>query len=352
MLRLVRLGPNVARLARAVAVLERAELDQAARLAGLALPDVRRAADLLVRAGVLTRIHCVSPTHSCVALSIGTWGRLSGPRRTGAPRDCWPKHTPARRGSPSTCSPLLPAGDGLDGRTAASRRPGGGAQGRRRSRRPLTYAGPWPSRRLQRRNAASCWSSAWPSSTTASRSGPPPRSGGGRRPATTGLDRSHRPVAVRQCAAVGISGRPRRSRYAYRVAARLDGRNTEAHLELEAMASGLRVKRRDHRAAANADRARPPASAAPAARHPSPGLLAVAADVAAPANQPADQVADLARRAIAAGPRQLPEPGDSPWLPDVRSGTLRSASIAERYDDSPGSTRRRHGRGRRPPPTE
>ena len=52
-LRLVHLGPNAARLARAVSVLERAELGQAARLAGLALPEAARAADLLVRAGVL-----------------------------------------------------------------------------------------------------------------------------------------------------------------------------------------------------------------------------------------------------------------------------------------------------------
>ena len=42
MLRLVRLGPDAARLARAVAVLERAELDQAARLAGLAPSDAAR----------------------------------------------------------------------------------------------------------------------------------------------------------------------------------------------------------------------------------------------------------------------------------------------------------------------
>src|SRR3984957_12611369 len=53
MLRLVRLGPDAARLARAVALLERADVDQAARLAGLALPDAARAADLLGRAGVL-----------------------------------------------------------------------------------------------------------------------------------------------------------------------------------------------------------------------------------------------------------------------------------------------------------
>ena len=53
LLRLVQLGPDAARMARAVAVLERAELDQAAQLAGLALLDAARAADLLVQAGVL-----------------------------------------------------------------------------------------------------------------------------------------------------------------------------------------------------------------------------------------------------------------------------------------------------------
>ena len=53
MLRLARLGADAARLARAVAVLERAGLEQAAGLAGLALADAATAADLLVRAGVL-----------------------------------------------------------------------------------------------------------------------------------------------------------------------------------------------------------------------------------------------------------------------------------------------------------
>ena len=53
MLRLVHLGSDAAGLARAVAVLERAELDQAARLAGLAALEAARAAELLVRAGVL-----------------------------------------------------------------------------------------------------------------------------------------------------------------------------------------------------------------------------------------------------------------------------------------------------------
>ncbi|HUE27799.1 MAG TPA: LuxR C-terminal-related transcriptional regulator, partial [Solirubrobacteraceae bacterium] len=53
MLRLMHLGHDATRLAQAVAVLEHTELDQVAALAGLALPDAARAADLLVRAGVL-----------------------------------------------------------------------------------------------------------------------------------------------------------------------------------------------------------------------------------------------------------------------------------------------------------
>jgi DNA-binding CsgD family transcriptional regulator len=65
--------------------------------------------------------------------------------------------------------------------------------------------------------------------------------------------------------------------------------------------------------------------------------LAAAAYVAALANQPADQVADLARRAIAAGPRPRTEPGDPPWLPG-RALRHPSAAVsllwAERYDDA------------------
>jgi len=49
-LRLARLDAEAARLARAVAILERAELTQAARLAGLTPVDAARAGELLVRA--------------------------------------------------------------------------------------------------------------------------------------------------------------------------------------------------------------------------------------------------------------------------------------------------------------
>jgi DNA-binding CsgD family transcriptional regulator len=53
MLRLAGLGPDSARLARAAAILERAELGQAARLAGVAPVEAASAAALLIRAGVL-----------------------------------------------------------------------------------------------------------------------------------------------------------------------------------------------------------------------------------------------------------------------------------------------------------
>jgi DNA-binding CsgD family transcriptional regulator len=44
-------------------------------------------------------------------------------------------------------------------------------------------------------------------------------------------------------------------------------------------------------------------------------VLAIAAYQAALANEPADRVTDLVHRAVAAGPRPLPEPGEGPWFP-------------------------------------
>ena len=46
-------------------------------------------------------------THSCVARSIGTWRRPSGPKRTASPPDCLQTHTPTRLKSPNTCWPRL-----------------------------------------------------------------------------------------------------------------------------------------------------------------------------------------------------------------------------------------------------
>ena len=117
------------------------------------------------------------------------------------------------------------------------------------------------------------------------------------------------------------------------VAARLDGSDAEGRLTLEAMAVACGVG---------------DAATAPLVAERAGALLvwategsvprqcvAAAAYVAALANQPADQVADLALRAITAGTGPLPEPGDPPWLP---GGAFRHPSAvvtllwAERYD--------------------
>ena len=76
MLRLVRLGPDAARLARAVAVLERAELDQAAQLAGARTPRRRRGPPTFWSGRASwTRLRFVSPIRSCVAPFTVTWRR-------------------------------------------------------------------------------------------------------------------------------------------------------------------------------------------------------------------------------------------------------------------------------------
>ena len=140
MLRLVRLGPDAARLARAVAVLERAKLDQAAQLAGLAIPDAAWAADLLVRAGVLDEdpLGFAHPllrgavyrdmTKSERTAAHGSAARLLAETHASPAQRC---RAPARH---------RPGDRRMGGRTAAHRR-----ERRRpaapRSRRPPTCAG-------------------------------------------------------------------------------------------------------------------------------------------------------------------------------------------------------------------
>jgi tetratricopeptide (TPR) repeat protein len=123
-----------------------------------------------------------------------------------------------------------------------------------------------------------------------------------------------------------------------RVAARLEGHNTEGHLMLEAMAVAVGSIDAD---VAPLLRERATALMGLAGRRPLPRYaLAVAADEAALANQPAGRVADLARGAIAAGPRPLPLPDDPPWFPNavialfyaeryVEAQTLLDAAVAE-----------------------
>ena len=111
MLRLARLGPDAAELAQAVAVLERAELEEAARLAGLASLNGARAAQLLVRAGVLDQAplcfaHPLLRGAVYREIAVSEPGRSSQACRPAAGRS--PRQT--RPEWPSTCSPPPPQG--------------------------------------------------------------------------------------------------------------------------------------------------------------------------------------------------------------------------------------------------
>ncbi len=83
-LRLGRLPAPAGRLARAVAVLERGDLIQAARLAGLDESDAAEAADLLVAAGILEPGRPLTFVHPIVR--TGIYGELSSSERSQAHR--------------------------------------------------------------------------------------------------------------------------------------------------------------------------------------------------------------------------------------------------------------------------
>ncbi len=153
-------------------VLERAELDQAARLAELELLDAARAADLLVRAEVLAEAPlCFA--HPLVRgavyrdMTVAEWVAAHGraarlldeahasPGRVGSPSICWPPLRQATTGRSNSCAPPL----------------GRQRRGARRSQRLSTCVGPWPSRHHKRRGQACSWSLVWSSSALASRIG-------------------------------------------------------------------------------------------------------------------------------------------------------------------------------------
>jgi DNA-binding CsgD family transcriptional regulator len=330
MLRLVRLGSDAARLARAVAVLERAELEQAALLAGLAPPDAAQAADLLVRAGVLDEAPlCFAHPllRGAVYRDMAASDLVEAHRRSA--RLLADAHAnPARVAEHLLAT--VPTGDG------------------------------WTVEQLR----AAAWeatSRGAPESAVsylrrALLEPPSPEAGAGLllelglAEFSAGEPGWHDQLAeavesagddtTRIAAALLFANALRwheRAAEAMEVcdgaAARLDESEVEGRLTLEAMAVACGVG--DAATAAlvceRADALLVWAREGPVPRQ----CLAAAAYVGALANQPSDQVADLAFRAIAAGTRPLPEPGDPPWLP---GGAFRHPSAvvtllwAERYD--------------------
>jgi DNA-binding CsgD family transcriptional regulator len=330
MLRLARLGPDAARLARAVAVLERAELDQAARLAGLAPADAAQAADLLVGTGVLDEAPlCFAHPllRGAVYRDIAAADRAEAHGRS-ANLLAEAHANPARVAEHLLAT--VPTGDSWTVE-----------QLRAAAWEATTRGAPESAVAYLRR--------AWLE--------PPSREVGaslllelGLAEFSAGQPRWHDRLAdavesagddtTRIAVALLFANALRWHERAAEaievcdgVAARLHGSDVEGRLTLEAMAVACGV---GDVATAPLISERASALLVWATEGSVPRqCVAAAAYVAALANQPSDRVADLALRAVTAGTGPLPEPGDPPWLP---GGAFRHPSAvvtllwAERYD--------------------
>jgi DNA-binding CsgD family transcriptional regulator len=330
MLRLVRLGPDAIRLAQAVAVLERAELDQAARLAGLTVPDAARAAELLVGAGVLDELP-LSFAHpllrGAVYRDIAISERAEAHGR--AARLLAKAHdSPARVAEHLLAT--VPASDGWTVQQLRTAAREAGARGAPESvavylRRALSESPPpeVEGGMLLDLGLAE-FGAGQPGWDDHLKEAVDAASGDTARIAAALLFANALRWQERTAEAIEVCDG---------VAARLQDRNPEGRQTLEAMAVVCGVLDATTTSAV-ADRAL--ALLVRARRQSVPGqCLAAAAYVAALVNEPADQVADLVLRALAAGAQPRSEPGDPPWLP---GGAFRHPSAvvtllwAERYD--------------------
>ena len=325
MLRLARLGSDAADLAQAVAILERAELDQAARLAGLVPLNGARAVQLLVRAGVLDEAPlCFAHPilRAAVYREMAVTERVEAHGR--AARLLAEAHaSPARVAEHLLAT--APAGDAwvVEQLRAAAREAtarGAPESGGAYLRRALTEPPPLEVRAdLLLELGVAEFNAGQP---------------GWRHHLEEAVEAAADDTTRTAAALVFANALRSHHRLAEAVevcdgvAAHLDSRDAEAHLTLEAMAvlCGLLD---DSTASSVADRARALLFEATERAVPRQAL-AVAAFVAALANQPADQVADLARRAISAGSRPLPEPGDPPWF----QSAVIALNCAERYGEA------------------
>ena len=185
-LRLGRLPAPAARLARAVAVLERAQLPRAAALAELDAAAGRRGGRRRWwrQASSSPSVRWPSCTRSCARASTRSCRSPSARSLTAARPSSWTTIPPARSAPPSTCWPpsrLATRGS----RGGWSTRPAPRRGAARPSPPPCSCAAPWPSRRLRPSGPGSCSSSGSPRPPPAR---PPARTTCARRstpPATT-----------------------------------------------------------------------------------------------------------------------------------------------------------------------
>jgi DNA-binding CsgD family transcriptional regulator len=308
-LRLVQLGPDAARLARAVAVMERAELGQAAQLAGLAVPEAAEAAELLVRAGVLDE----DPLCFAHSLLRGTIYRdMAGAERAEAHGRA-ARFLAEARGSPARIAEHLlgtvPAADDwvvaqlqTAAREAAAR--GAPESAAVYLRRALTEPPPAEVEAglLLELGLAeySAGEPDWHDHLEAAAE-------------SAGEDGIRIATALTFANLLTLNQRaPEAVEVCDRLAARLDGHDTEGRRVLETTTVSFALM--DATIASSFDDRFAALTAQVWQGTASRQAMVMAAHAAALANEPADQVVDLILRAFAAGPRPLPEPDEPPWL--------------------------------------
>jgi DNA-binding CsgD family transcriptional regulator len=322
-LQLRRLGPDAARLARAVSVLERTEPAEAAALAGLAPDNAAEAAELLVRAGVLEE-RPLAFAHPI--LRAGVYGEMAVTDRAEAHGRAARLLAERHAGEARVAEHLLltaPAGDRwvveqLRGAARAAAAGGAPESAIAYLRRALAEPSPAEVAAGMLLDLGSAEYSAgdpgWEQHLTAAVE-------------AAGDDTARAAAGLQLATALGLHYRlAEAARVCDGVAARLDRRDSEAGVMLESMAVPFALYDATT-APAMADRAG--ALVVLAGERSAPRqALAAAAYVSASANEPAYRAADLARRAVAAGPRPLPDPGEGPWFPIA----MRALFWAERYD--------------------
>jgi DNA-binding CsgD family transcriptional regulator len=329
MLRLARLSPDATRLARAMAVLERAELDQAAQLADLALPDAARAADLLIQTGILDE----GPLCFAHPLLRGAIYRdIAINERAEAHGRAARLLARAHASPPRVAEHLLatvPASDGWTveqlqaaGRDAAAR--GAPESVAAYLRRALSEPPPPElegSILLELGMAEfSVGQAGWHDHLKAAGE-------------SAGDDTTRIAAALLFANILRCHNRATEAiEVCDGTAALLDARDPEGRLKLEAMAVACGVL---DASAAPSVAGRVGALLARSTERSAPHQCLAAAYVAALANHPADQVADLALAAISAATLARPEPSVPPWVPGVafrHPSAVVTLLWAERYD--------------------
>jgi len=319
------LGPDATRLAHAVSVLERAELAVAAALARLAPAEAADAAEVLVRAGVLDE-RPLAFAHPILRAAV--YGEICAAERAGAHGRAARLLAACHASADHVAEHLLltaPAGDGwvvgqLRGAARAATAGGAPESAAAYLRRALAEPSPdevGASLLLDLGRAElSAGHPGWEQHLTAA-------------VAAAGDDTARTAAGLLLGTALGLHHRlVEACRVFDGVATRLDRRDAQPGAMLESVAVVLGIY--DATTAPSvADRAGALvllANERSAPRH----VLAAAAYVSALANTPADRAAELARRAVATGPRPLPEPGEGPWFPMA----MHALVWTERYEEA------------------